>query len=77
MDLAETASYLRHQLTLAGRSDPLIADDAVARLHRAAGGLPRAVNNVTISALIAAAAEGKGLVDDACAKKAVADLTRD
>ncbi len=77
MDLAETASYLRHQLTLAGRSDPLIADDAVARLHRAAGGLPRAVNNVTISALIAAAAEGKGLVDDACAKKAVAELTRD
>jgi hypothetical protein len=40
-----------------------------------ADGLPRALNNAA-AALIAAAA-GKDLVDDACAKKAVAELTRD
>jgi len=74
MDLAESASYLRHHLSLAGRTDPLIADDAVARLHRAANGLPRALNN---AALIAAASDGKAIVDDACAKKAVAELTRE
>jgi hypothetical protein len=44
MDLAGSAAYLRHQLALAGRSDPLIA----------------------------AAAAGQALVDDACAKRAVA-----
>ena len=40
MDLAESAAYLRHHLKLAGRDDPLFADDAIARLHRVANGLP-------------------------------------
>ena len=30
MDLAESAQYLRHHLALVGRTDPLIADDAIA-----------------------------------------------
>ena len=77
MDLAESAAYLRHHLALAGREEPLFADDAIARLHRVASGLPRALNNAATAALIAAAAAGKDLVDDACAKKAVAELTRD
>ena len=71
------AAYLRHHLCLAGRDEPLFADDAVARLHRASNGLPRALNNAATAALIAAAADGKDLVDDACAKKAAAELTRD
>jgi len=41
MDLSESLAYLRHHLSLAGRADPLIADDAAARLHRYANGLPR------------------------------------
>jgi Type II secretory pathway, component ExeA (predicted ATPase) len=77
MDLGESAAYLRHHLALAGRTDPLIADDAVARLHRVANGLPRALNNAATAALMAAASEGKALADDTCAKKAVAELTRD
>src|SRR5271165_970905 len=77
MDLAESAAYLRHHMALAGREEPLFADDAVARLHRVSNGLPRALNNAAVAALIAAAAAGKDLVDDACAKKAVAELTRD
>jgi len=39
--------------------------------------LPRALNNAATAALIAAAAASKDLVDDACARKAVAELTRD
>ncbi len=39
-------------------------------------GLPRALNNAAIAALIAATADGKDLIDDACAKKAAAELTR-
>ncbi len=77
MDLAESAAYLRHHMTLAGREEPLFADDAVARLHRVSSGLPRALNNAATAALIAAAAAGQDLVDDTCAKKAVAELTRD
>jgi type II secretory pathway predicted ATPase ExeA len=77
MDLAESAKYLQHHLALAGRNDPLLADDARARLHKASLGLPRALNNAAIAALIAATTAGKALVDDDCAKKAVAELTRD
>ena len=77
MDLGESVTYLRHHLALAGRTDPLIADDACARLHKASLGLPRALNNAAIAALIAAAADGKALVDDECAKKAVTELNRD
>ena len=77
MDLGESASYLRHHLALAGREEPLFADDAVARLHRVSNGLPRALNNAATAALIAAASDNKDLVDDACAKKAAAELTRD
>jgi type II secretory pathway predicted ATPase ExeA len=77
MDIGESAAYLRHHLALAGREEPLFADDAVSRLHRVSNGLPRALNNAATAALIAAAAAGKDLIDDACAKKAVAELTRD
>ena len=77
MDIAESAAYLRHHLALCGREEPLFADDAVARLHRVANGLPRMLNNAATAALIASASEAKDLVDDACAKKAVAELTKD
>ncbi len=77
MDLGDATAYLRHHLALAGRSDALLADDAIVRLHRFANGIPRALNNVATAALIAAAADGKEIVDDACAKKAVAELTPD
>ena len=77
MDLGESVAYLRHHLASPAASEPLFADDAVARLHRVANGLPRALNNAATAALIAAAADGKDLVDDACAKKAAAELTRD
>jgi type II secretory pathway predicted ATPase ExeA len=76
MDLTEATRYLQHHLLLAGRKEPLFAADAVERLHRASVGLPRALNNAAISALIAAATDGKSLVDDACAVKAVAELTK-
>lgn len=66
---------VRHHLALVGRTDPLFSDDAIARLHRAAACLPRALNNAAVAALIAAS-EGKALVDGACAKNAVAELTK-
>ena len=77
LDLAETAGHLKHHMTLAGREDPIFADDAIGRLHRVANGLPRQLNNAATAALIAAASAGKDLVDDTAAKKAAAELTRE
>lgn len=77
LDLGEAIQYVRHHLALVGRTDPLFTDEAIARLHKASLGLPRALNNGAIAALIAAASAGKALVDDESAKQAVAELSRD
>lgn len=42
-----------------------------------ANGRPRMLNNAAIAAMIAAVTDGKDLIDDACAEKAAAELTRD
>jgi type II secretory pathway predicted ATPase ExeA len=75
MELTETAGYLRHHLTLAGRSDPLFSDDAIALIHQTSRGLPRAVNNLAVQSLVAAYAEGKGIVDESSARTAVTEVT--
>ncbi len=77
MDLGDATAYPRHRLALAGRSGQLFADDAIVRLHRQSKGIPQALNNAAVAALIAAAWDGREIVEDACAKKAVAELTRE
>ena len=71
----ETASYITHHLKLAGRSDPLVSDDATALIHTTARGYPRAVNNLAIQALVAAFADNKSIVDESSARAAVAEVT--
>ena len=75
MTLEETTGYLRHHLTLAGRSDPLYSDDAAALIHQTSRGYPRAVNNLAIAALIAAFAAAKAIVDESSARTAVTEVT--
>lgn len=81
MDLGESANYLRHYLrhyvTLAAAT-PLIADDAIARLHRVGQRAAQGPEQRSRRRLDRRRVRGQGtLVDDACAKKAVAELTRD
>ncbi len=75
MDLAETVSYIRHHVSYSGRSDTLFSDDAVAVIHHAARGLPRAVNNLCLQALVATFAADKAIVDQAAAKMAVVEVS--
>jgi type II secretory pathway predicted ATPase ExeA len=75
MNLEDTAGYLRHHLTLAGRSDPLFSDDAIALIHATSRGYPRAVNNLAIQSLVAAFAGGKAIVDENTAPTAVTEVT--
>lgn len=77
MNADETASYIRHHLTLAGRSDPLFTEDAITLIHTNSRGKPRAVNNLAISALIAACAHNKTLVDEASARSAITETNAD
>jgi type II secretory pathway predicted ATPase ExeA len=71
----ETASYLRHHLALAGRSDTLFSDDATALIHQTSRGYPRAVNNLALQSLVAAFATGKSTVDESSTRAAVAEVT--
>ena len=41
MSDAETKTYLAHHLTLAGRSDTMFSDDAIALIHQVGRGIPR------------------------------------
>jgi type II secretory pathway predicted ATPase ExeA len=75
MDPAETSGYLAHHLKLVGRSDTLFSDDAVALIHQVSRGLPRAVNNLAIQALVAAFATDKSIVDESSARAAVTEVT--
>jgi type II secretory pathway predicted ATPase ExeA len=77
MTSAETAGYITHHLKLAGRADPLFSDDATTVIHDAARGLPRAVNNLAVQALIAAYADRKAIVDEASARIAITEITSD
>jgi len=74
---AETKTYLTHHLKLAGRSDTLFSDDATDLIHQVGRGLPRAVNNLAVQALVAAFAADKAIVDQSAARAAVAEVTTD
>ena len=73
----QTAAYITHHLQLAGRSDTIFSDDAMALVHDAARGLPRAVNNIATQALVAAMAARKNIVDEQSARAAVSEITAD
>jgi type II secretory pathway predicted ATPase ExeA len=75
MNLTETTGYLAHHLKLVGRSDTLFSDDAAALIHQVSRGLPRAVNNLAIQALVAAYATNKSIVDESSARAAVTEVT--
>ena len=75
LPLEETAAHIGHHLTLAGRSDPLFSDDAIRLIHQTSRGIPRAINNLVVQALIAAYADNKGLIDESAAKAAVTETT--
>jgi len=75
MTAEETSSYLRHHVTLTGRSDTWFSDDATALIHKTSRGYPRAINNLGLQALVAAFAADKAIVDESSARAAVAEVT--
>ena len=52
LDLPSTDAYVRHRLRMAGATRPIFDDDAIAVIHRAAGGVPRLINTVCDNALL-------------------------
>lgn len=73
MNLEETNDYITKHLAYAGRTDTLFSEDAITIIHQASRGYPRAINNLTISALIATYSENKTIVDQTAAQSAVTE----
>jgi len=71
----ETGTYIAHHLALAGRTDTLFSDDAVELIHQVSRGLPRAVNNLAVQALVAAYAGQRNIVDESSTRAAVTEVT--
>ncbi|MDN5895847.1 MAG: AAA family ATPase [Nocardioides sp.] len=73
MTAEETADYIGHHVTIAGRADTLFSGDAVTVIHNASRGYPRAVNNLAIHALMATFAGKQAIVDEKAARIAVTE----
>ena len=72
---AEADGFLRAHLAHAGRSDTLFSDDAVHVIHSCARGMPRAINRLATTALLAACTAGKTIADESSARTAIAEDT--
>ncbi|MFA5074374.1 MAG: tRNA (adenosine(37)-N6)-threonylcarbamoyltransferase complex ATPase subunit type 1 TsaE [Nitrospirota bacterium] len=52
LDRHDTAAYVQHRLSVAGRETPLFTEEAVELLHTHAQGIPRCINTLAGNALL-------------------------
>src|SRR5574342_762967 len=70
----ETKKYIEYHISLAGRGNSvLFSDDAIAAIHHHARGIPRAINNLAIAALLAGYTTNKHIIDESAARTALAE----
>ena len=60
----DARAYFAHRLGVAGATRPLFSDAAITRLHAAAQGVPRVLNQLATQALLEGMARGATQVDD-------------
>ena len=77
LGVEDARAYLDHRLAVAGARRSLFADEAVVRLHAAAGGIPRVLNQLATQALLEAMARGSSLVDGAAAEAVASERESD
>jgi general secretion pathway protein A len=70
----QTLCYIEHRVKAFGGSEKLFADDAKARLHDYAGGVPRLLNNLATLCLIQGAAKKQKLINVALVDEAAREL---
>lgn len=73
LEAEETEDYLKAHLKWAGCERPLFPKEVALELHQRANGLPRLVNRLAHSCLMAAACDRKELVDSRCLEQAASE----
>jgi putative secretion ATPase (PEP-CTERM system associated) len=75
LDAAETRAYVEHRLRHVGwREDPTFADDAMARVHAIAEGVPRRINTLCDRVLLAGFLAERHAIDAALIEEVAAEL---
>jgi type II secretory pathway predicted ATPase ExeA len=78
LDLQETIGYVKHQAQVAGhKAGTLFTDDALQRIFEYTKGLPRRINQVCTTALMAGLIDQKSVLDESTIRKAIADIDHD
>lgn len=78
LDLQETLGYVKHHVRVAGfTAGTLFSDDAITRVFEYTKGLPRRINQVCTTALMAGMIDQKSVIDETSVRKAIADLEHD
>jgi type II secretory pathway predicted ATPase ExeA len=77
LDLQNCIAYIKHHIQLAGyQGGNLFTDDAMTRIFDYTKGVPRQINLVCTTALLAAMIDKKQLIDEATIRKVIADMDR-
>ena len=71
---AETATYVRHRLDVAGATRQPIPTSLTGRLYRLSGGVPRVINLICDRALLGAFVQGKERVDSTTLAQAAREV---
>jgi type II secretory pathway predicted ATPase ExeA len=78
LDLQETIGYVRHHVKVAGyNAGQLFTDDAITRIFEYTKGLPRRINQLCHTALMAGLIDQKSTLDESTIRKAIADIEHD
>jgi type II secretory pathway predicted ATPase ExeA len=64
LEAEDARGYFAHRLSVAGATRPIFSDGAIARLHAAAAGVPRVLNQLATQALLEGMARGASQVDE-------------
>jgi general secretion pathway protein A len=73
----QTANYIAQRLLIAGTTERIFPDDAIAAIHRASRGIPRLINLICEHALILAYVEQLHQVPEALIQAVACDLDLD
>jgi len=75
LDLQETLEYIQHHLRIAGYpSGSPFSDDALQRIFEYTRGIPRQINRLCTTALIAGRIDQKQILDEGTIRKAIAEI---
>lgn len=74
LDASETASYVEHRLSVAGRKDPVFTPAALELLHKGSEGVPRRINNICDYCLLIGYGKKAERIDEDIVTDALKDL---